>query len=168
MNKYSLLYKPFSILLLLILISCNKVESDVINFNVKLKSLDDDIFQLFYIDDPKLSYTDSLLIRKKIIGKDQFQDLTFKIMSKKNILKLRFDIGEKGLNSGIVIESINIGFAEKSILVNESNFHRFFSPNIFINTQNFRSFKRKSINGKYDPFFLSKALLEKKMQIEFR
>lgn len=150
------------------LISCNKAKYEPVDFNVRIKSIDDDILQLFYVDDPRLSYTDSLLIRKKISGDDEFQNITFKIPSEKQVLRLRFDIGEKGLNSNIIIESINIISGDKSILINQNNLHRFLKSNIYIQTKDFKSFKRDSINGKYDPFFLSKALLEKKMQIEFR
>lgn len=167
MNKH-LTYTLFILFLLLLLISCKQVESEAIEFNMRVKSMNDDIFQLFYVNDPRLSFTDSLLIRKRIIGKEMFQNITFEIPSKKQILKLRFDIGERGLKSDVIIESMNIVFGEKSILINQTNFHRLFSPNIFIETDNFRLFKRKSINGKYDPFFQSKALLEKKMQLEFR
>lgn len=154
--------------LLALLMSCSKAKYEPVDFNVRIKSVDDDILQLFYVDDPKLSYTDSLLIRKRISGKDAFQNITFKIPTEKQVLKLRFDIGEKGSHSNIIIESINIVSGDKSILIDQSNFHRFFKPNIYIETEDFKLFKRDSINGKYDPFFLSKALLEKKMQIEFR
>lgn len=144
-----------------------KAIQNTLKVSMEIKVLEDDTFQLFYFEDSsQINYEDNKRIAKPIKGKDGFQLVEF--ILPQNIIpsKFRIDVGENGFLSPVEIKNIQLNYNNNLIDIENTVFDRFFKTNIFLENSE-KGFVRKQINGRYDPFFASKALLIKKMKIEF-
>jgi len=154
--------------LLLLTLSCAKLEEKHTIVKIDLKSLNDEKIQFFYTNNKIKYFTDELMFANKIEGSTQFQTVEFKLPKNFRLNRLRIDLGENKLETPIFIKNINISYGNKIIEIDENNMNRFFSTNIYLKTSDFVIFERSYIAKKYDPFLKSTALLEKKMFLEFR
>lgn len=154
--------------MLLLTLSCAKLEEKHTIVKIDLKSLNDEKIQFFYTNNKIKYFTDELMFANKIEGSTQFQTVEFKLPKNFRLNRLRIDLGENKLETPIFIKNINISYGNKIIEIDENNMNRFFSTNIYLKTSDFVIFERSYIAKKYDPFLKSTALLEKKMFLEFR
>lgn len=154
--------------LLLLTLSCAKLEEKHTIVKIDLKSLNDEKIQFFYTNNEIKYFTDELMFANKIEGSTQFQTVEFKLPKDFRLNRLRIDLGENKLETPIYIRNINISYGNKIIEIDEKTMNRFFSTNIYLKTSDFVIFERSYIAKKYDPFLKSTALLEKKMFLEFR
>ncbi len=147
-----------------------KIEKKDSVFRVSLtaKIREDDKLQLLYIvDSPDGKYDSKNRIEANVTGKQKLQTMVFELP--KNILpyKFRIDLGEKGHETTIEIDNIKIEMNTNKIVVDSSTIHRYFQKNIYLDTEDWMTFKRKSVTNRYDPFLTSKAFLIKKIELEF-
>lgn len=135
-----------------------------IAFDIKVK--EDDKFQLFYIDEsPESKYNVDSRIVLPIQGSDEYQLIKFEFPP--NILpyKFRVDVGENKNETLIKIRSVKLTLNNNTIEFDGATIDKFFQPNIYLNKAE-DGYERKKVDGRYDPFFTSKAFLIKKMELE--
>ncbi|WNH08604.1 hypothetical protein [Thalassobellus suaedae] len=133
-----------------------------------LKVLKDDIFECFYTTEGmNEGFSGTKKIRTKVFGSVEFQKVTFSLP--KNIFpsKFRLDIGENYKQDKIYIKDIIIKYNGNSIEINSELISAFFSVNRFLKyDETIGVFITSEINEKWDPFIVSSALLNKKIEIE--
>lgn len=134
---------------------------------MEVKLPEDDTFQLFYFEDAsQASFKVEKSISVAVKGGDDFQSLEFELPVHVIPYKFRIDVGEKGLQTPVEIRDIKLEYNTKYIEIKSPVFNRFFQTNIYLEKSK-NTFMRKEVDGRSDPFFVSTALLIKKMHIEF-
>lgn len=143
-----------------------EAKEDVFTVLMNVKVLEDDKFQLFYIDDsPQGKYKIDERIVIPITGSNEFQIVEFALPHKLLPSKFRIDVGEKGFETLIEIREVKLKFNDNLIEINSKVFSRFFQPNIYIKKVD-NGYLRTKIDGRCDPFFVSEALLIKKIKLD--
>lgn len=141
-------------------------EEFTFNVQLNLKVVEDDFFEVFYTDlNSKEGFTETKKVRKKIIGKDSFQNIQFDL-NKTSLSKFRIDFGENKNQKDIILKNIIIKRNQDSIEIKNDVLHRFFQINKFLEWDKKGRLKIKEINKKRDPFIVSSSLLIKKIQLE--
>lgn len=128
--------------------------------------MEDDKFQLFYIDD---SPEEPFSLEKRLVfnlkGNDSPQKIQFILPENVFPYKFRIDLGENKNETTINIKEIKIKYNNKIILIEKLVLERFFQPNIYLEKVD-NGYLRKFVDGRYDPFLVSSALLNKKIELE--
>jgi hypothetical protein len=155
------------------IVSCKKNSQktsadNAFKVSIKIKVKENDKFQLFYVEDTKKeSYTENKRITCSVNGKNNFQNVEFTLPPSVLPEKFRIDVGETKVNTLIEIEEVSINYRNKQVIISDNTFHRFFKPNIYLE-KNKNGYMRKTIENRYDPFFISTALLNKRIELDFK
>lgn len=154
---------------LLILFSCKNEKKnpnhESLKIIVKARILEDDKFQVFYIDGVNKGYTENRRIWKTVKGSKAFQEITFLLPTIPT--EFRIDIGENRHESIVEISKIILDDGNNQIEIKCDALHRFFKPNIYTKKVDC-GYLRMVIDNRYDPFISSSALLNKKMELNFK
>jgi hypothetical protein len=158
----------------------NEIEDEVVSrkkqendnrFKVILnvKMIENNRIDLFYIgDNPESGFNDQELVSKNILGDDEFQVVELELP--KDILpyEIRIDLGEnsKKVETIVEINYIKLIFNKNVIEINSQTLDVFFQPNIYLEKVSNGVYLRQVVDGKFDPFLMSKAILNKKIEIE--
>ncbi|GGW38916.1 hypothetical protein [Arenibacter certesii] len=165
MNLKNIIVSVFSLLLLF---SCNtrkkNASKDVFNITLVAKVLENDKFQVFYIDELNKGYTEDKRIVANVKKSPNFQEITFELNTIP--LTFRIDLGENGHNSIVEVDKIILDSGNRKIELNSDVMHRFFDTNIYTSKVG-NGYHRSAVEGRYDPFISATALLEKKLELEF-
>lgn len=137
--------------------------NESINVGINFKLLDNDMIKLYYILNGQDSYTEDNVEIFNIKGSTDFQYIVFRFAQAPK--KFRIDLGENSVENEIYFSSIVVSKDNDSIVISNSNIHRFFKPNIYAIPIN-KGFRRIKINNRYDPFLESTELLRKKIELE--
>ncbi|MCM4167881.1 hypothetical protein KCTC52924_01302 [Arenibacter antarcticus] len=171
MSKISINLKNvfFTIMMVLILFSCNSrnknVGKDYFKITLIAKVLEDDKFQVFYTDEKNKGYTENKRISTSVNKSQDFQEIPFLLNTIP--LKFRIDLGENGHKSFVEIEKVILDNGNAKIELNSKVLHRFFKGNIYTEKVD-NGYYRSDVEGRYDPFITSTALLEKKIELELK
>ncbi|MEQ8418928.1 MAG: hypothetical protein RIB64_02910 [Arenibacter algicola] len=161
-------YVSWAIFSILLLFSCNtrnkNISKDIFKITLVAKVMEDDKFQVFFIDEINKGYTDDKRIVVNVKQSLDFQEITFQLNSIP--LTFRIDLGEKGYNSLVAIDKVILKNGSKRIELDNNVLHRFFEANIYISKIG-SEYHRSTVEGRYDPFISATALLEKKLELEF-
>ena len=129
----------------------------------------DEVFEMFYQDYDNHKYSWKTKIKKKIKGNDKPQTVRFKMPETYFPKSLRFDFGDNPETNNIKFVSLKMTYEDFNITINPSEFGAFFVPNSFAKyDKNTGEITTKEINGKYDPYFDSKAVFKQRLKIEAR
>ena len=170
MSKNILILKSICLLifLLLFLIACNNrtQNNNKNNFKITLKArvLQDDKFQVFYVDEKNKGYSEDNRITTSVYKSQDFQEITFLLNTIP--LKFRIDLGENRYESIVEIEKVILDNGNDKIELDNSALHRFFESNIYLKRVQ-KGYSRKALDNRYDPFIESTPLLEKKIELQF-
>lgn len=146
-----------------------KAEKDnIFKLQFEMKLLENDKIRVFYTGNSlEEKFSGEQMVVTSIKGSPEFQTVSINLPV--NILpyKLRVDVGENGIKneSPIEFKSIKLELNENSIIINNDIINNFFRPNLYLEKTD-NGFQRKIMEGKYDPFFVSTPLLNKKIEIE--
>ena len=139
---------------------------DILKVHLYLKVQKDDIFEVYYTSDSvEEKFSAKRKIRKKIRGVFQKQNIVFELPINVLPYKFRIDFGQNKEQLPIEIDNIKLELNGEFIYIEQSLLESFFAFNQFIEYDSGR-INIIEVNGKRDPFIISKALLIKKMQIE--
>lgn len=167
--KLKLLSSVF--LILIFFVSCGSKEKKLQKHSsriiLKAKVIEDDKFQLFYIDSVNGKYNERDVVIVNVKGNQDFQSIVFELPLKTFPNQIRIDIGENKIDSPIEIDSLKIVFGSKKLVMNYMTFNRFFKHNVYIEENGQGIYSRKLINKKYDPFFSSTEFLKKHLELKF-
>lgn len=149
-------------LLLFTFLSCerknNHLEENIV-ITIKMKVIHDDVFQLFFSDSYVNNYQERESISLKVLGKDAYQHVVFKLS--KGILpkRIRVDLGNNINQKEIQIDYVSIGIKNKIIFFNKDNFNRMFEFNECVQyIKHKKTILLDCPNEFYDPYFISKNL----------
>lgn len=137
-----------------------QTESEKINdyliIDIKAKVLEDDIFEIYYSEDPKDLYLPENKVRANVKGGANFQNINFKFPDRTYPMKFRIDIGLNRNETIIEILEIKLSTGKNSKTFSGSEIGKNFRTNQFIQyNPSSNSFNRHILNGAYDPFLLS-------------
>lgn len=166
--------KMYTVLVLL-LFSCKRGDSekknsskqDVFVISMKVKVLEDDVIEMFYKRKSEKEFTEVKKIRNVVLGSKNFQNIEFLIDKSEFPFEFRIDLGQSKRQKDIIIEEIILGHKNNSIIIKKEFLSTFFSINKYLSLNSESGiFTINELNGRRDPFIISKALLIKKMEIE--
>ena len=160
--------KKYIVLTLLIIVSCknepkaNKDLTEKIKMDsyltVVLKGIvaENDTFEVFFSEFFTEQYYPLDKVQVNVEGKQDEQEIVFKLPEKIYPTKLRIDIGSRGNETSIKINEITLSTGTKKITFKDSELLEYFKPNKFINLDDSNhGYIRKSIDGIYDPYLIS-------------
>ena len=130
--------------------------NDYITITICAKVLENDVFEIFFSEDPKKSYVPENKVKTIVKGRKEFQEIKFKFPSRVYPMKFRIDIGLNGYESIVEISEIKISTGRNTIIFSEEKIDKYFRANNYVNhIPNTKKFNRVIRNGVYDPFLLS-------------
>ena len=144
------------------------LNDDIFRIIMDINIAENDRLQLFYKDSEQdESFSVEKRIVKRIKGNEGFQTVTFELPPKNLPYAFRIDLGEMSNETSIIVNEIRIELNSSELVINNKTLNRFFTKNLYLETDDNRVFLRKKINGRYDPFLISTPFLIKKIELEF-
>lgn len=148
--------------------SQNMVKDDILTITMKVRTKEDDKFEIYYVDDfPENSFSADKRLASYVKGSEDYQSLTFTLPKEIWPYHLRFDLGDNNnkYETPVEIKSISFKLNNNNFEIDSSIIENFFQPNAYLEpTAN--GYSRKVVDGKYDPFLLAKPILIKKIDLE--
>lgn len=92
----------------------------------------DDKFQMLYTESKEETYTLKKVIKRKIIGSPEEQELIFTLPKEIYPSKLRLDFGKNKEQGTIMINTVSISLDGESIEISNTEFLSYFKPNTWI------------------------------------
>ncbi|MBW8198974.1 alginate O-acetyltransferase AlgX-related protein [Flagellimonas abyssi] len=144
------------------LLNRQEIQPSEIIVDIETKVLENDIFYVYYLQEGIKKWSDMQSVHQRIKGNKSYQNLRFSLPLDKPIKRIRIDIGANKNQKPIVINSITIR-SEVGILKFEKDFFENFDLNAYA-TFNKDKFIPKIVNGRYDPFLVSKPFLAQQIE----
>lgn len=119
---------------------------------LKAKVLENDLFQLFYLQEGASSFSEKNSIRVNVKGDTAYQNIKFAIPLDTLITKFRLDVGRNSKQKPMRFERIGLNALHKSF---EYKMSESFAANVNIALKDGQYFT-SSTSKIYDPFFISK------------
>lgn len=142
-------------------------ESDYFSLSMDVKIEEEDTITLFYLVSGQNSISKENSVSVDVKGADYLQNLKFKLNKDVLPTRLILKLGSKEKTQRIEFDKLTLTYNGNSIIIEKEKFFSYFNPNKFIdyNQNNFTA--TVSIkNGDYNPFFVSRKLLEDKIDLE--
>lgn len=165
-RNYKLYFLTFILIISSILLGSHLKE-------IKMNNLDDlevvliariqkkDVFQLFYTENEDENFSSKKSIKIEVKGKNDFQNIVFKLQGLADLDRIRLDIGSNRRQGVVEIKEIIFkGNFDESVFDIEQ-FQNIFEPNNFIRLSTkegllIASIKTRNSVKIYDPYFISK------------
>lgn len=144
------------------LLNRQEIQPSEIIVDIETRVLENDIFYVYYLQEGIKKWSDTQSVHQRIKGNKSYQNLRFSLPLDKPIKRIRIDIGANKNQKPIVINSITIR-SEVGILKFEKDFFENFDLNAYA-TFNKDKFIPKIVNGRYDPFLVSKPFLAQQIE----
>ena len=147
------------IILLFLFYSCSPNQNKTLEVSFYIKDDKSNNIQLFYSNNFLGNYSEENSVKKKTIISEKFQKVNFQLSTAKLPSRIRIDFGEDSINKSLEIKNLQFSFKGGSKIVPIKKLDDFFlfNENIIYNS-NSNVLELKSINGKYDPYIVSKNL----------
>jgi hypothetical protein len=125
-------------------------------------------FQMYYMEEGDKKFTENKVVEGVLI-KISVPGVEFKLPKKNFPTSLRFDFGNESTKRDFTFVSMVMTYEDLKMTMSLVEFHAFFRPNQYL------SFNKENgetqcivINGKSDPFFVSRPFFNKRLEIEKR
>ncbi len=133
--------------------------NDFLTIEIKARVLEDDIFEIYYAENLENTYMPEERVQANVRGSNEFQEIIFRFPDRVYPMKLRIDLGLNKNETDIEIEEIRLSTGDKNVKLSTEEIVQRFRLNKYISySQETNSFRRKTINGIYDPIMLSGSL----------
>ena len=142
-------------------------EQDYFQLLLKLKTCAQDEFQLFYLDQKTDTFSDNQRLRIPVSLSDSFQEILFQVPIDYYPPRFRIDLGEHRQTCFLEVDTIEIKFRHKKIIIPPRAIQRYFDSNIYLELED-SIIRRFPVKGRYDPILYSSPLLEKEMYLRFQ
>jgi hypothetical protein len=131
-----------------------KKKQSTINVELKVRVLENDQFQLFYLIDGMKGFTEEESTNANVTGSPVTQVIKFVIPFNKPISKIRIDVGQNMNQKPIIFESVKFLISNKTL---EFDISKSFTPNDYILYKDGDWFTkiRQDLQYPYDPYFVS-------------
>ncbi|MBU2938057.1 hypothetical protein KO494_00765 [Lacinutrix sp. C3R15] len=144
-------------------------EESVFKINLDIVVPNDDEIEVFYLDYDNQAYSYKTKVTKKVTGDTKSQNIELLLPKEIFPTSLRFDFGTKNSTENIVFNTVKMSYEDFELQLNSQEFLSFFVPNEYVNyTKETGVIERKMVDGKYDPYFNSKPVFKKKLELEAR
>ena len=145
----------------------NSSKKDNFSITLKAKVPSDDVFELFYKNNLEAGFSEAKKVSRKVIGKNEIQNIEFLVNANEFPFQFRIDLGQNKKQKDLMIREVILKYKNDSIIIEKELLSTFFIVNKYLSLDSENGiFKIIELNGKSDPFIISKALLVKKMEIE--
>lgn len=163
-----------STLLLIVLVSCkdenktglnadkssvseNVIDKNIFTVTLNLNVEKDDSFQIYFKDVEQNPFTEENSIFVEFKGKNEPQDIVFKLPKDALPYFLRFDFGTNQSQSEITINSFKINYLDKVFESKGNDFFNYFYSNELVKINKEKSSVKPIVSekGDYDPIFCS-------------
>ena len=142
--------------------------NDYFTFRINAVVENDDKFILYYLEENQKDITNENSVELNVVGGNSPQDLSFRL--KENVLptKLVLKYGNEQKQQKIQFIQAEISYEGDKIEIDAYKFYQFFIPNEYITyDQDNHIASSREINGKYNPVFFSRKVLEDKLDYTF-
>lgn len=145
-----------------------KVQAELPSFLVDLDLVikKDDTLQLFYTESGENTFVGSKRVRAAVKGNEAEQTISFKLPGDVLPTRLRIDFGENAKQEPIEVKKFKMSYLDKDFEIKDTMFYQFFFPNNQIewNRKNAILKVVKQGDEKYDPQFISREIMEMKLE----
>lgn len=126
----------------------------------------DDTLQLFYTEFENETFVGTKKIRTVVKGNNQEQTIDFKLPGDVFPKRLRIDFGESEGQEPIEFKKFKVSYLDKIFEAKDTMFYQFFMPNRQIEWDRKNAIIKvnKKEGELYDPQFLSREILEKRLE----
>ena len=142
-------------------------KSFVIKLNVQIPN--DDVLEVYFQDQDNDKYSWKNKVTKNITGSTNMQTVEFKLPNEIFPTSIRIDLGAGKESETIAFGGLEMSFEDFNMTVNQEELPGFFIPNKYIQyNKETGEITCTKVEGKYDPYFDSKPVFKKKLEIEAR
>ena len=144
----------------------DSAEESVFKVVMKVQSDYNTTFHMHYKEQGDENFTKHKVINGVILKGNEVE---FKLPKNSFPISLRFDFGNKIVIQHYTFKSMLMTYEDLNMNLSLVEFNAFFSPNKYINfNKKNGEIYNKIINGKSDPYFISRPFFDKKLEIEKR
>jgi len=185
LKHYTMKYKAIFISLFILIISCKdekkakdiegsttlvKVDNtdDYFSLSIEATIEQDDDFVLYYLEGDEVNISNENSVPLKVTGSMFPQNLIFNLQEDILPTKLIIKYGNEQKNQKMQFYGGEINYLGEKIVMDSYKFYQFFIPNLYIdyNQKNHIAISKEK-NGKYEPIFFSRKVLEDKIDYTF-
>lgn len=162
--------------LIFLCLGCKNVNSnekgigDADSFMITLSIIvkEKDVIEIFYINSKdEIRFSEETKIRKSVEGTNDVQTISFKLPMEALPNTFRIDLGNnKGQNIVVSIKNITFKSKRGELTIEGNEMEWFFTVNKYLKHKGNGQYQIIEIDGRADPFIVSKAILNKKLEIE--
>ena len=127
-----------------------------------------DEFSLFYLEGEQNSITKENSLTVNVAGNNLEQSIVIQLQEDVLPTRLIFKYGKNLTSQSIQIKGARLNYNGDEIVISDQNFFQFFIPNsnIVYNRETYIA-SSKEVNGKHEPVFYSRKILEDKLDYTF-
>lgn len=143
-------------------------EADAFIIDLSIIVKEKDVVEIFYLDskDDGIKFSEEKKIRKSIEGSDDVQTLSFELPIEALSNTFRIDLGNNRQQNMVRFESITLKSPKGELKLKESEMKWFFTINKYLKYMGKGEYQIIEVDGRTDPFIVSKAVLNKRLEIE--
>lgn len=143
-----------------------EADSFIITLSIIVKKKD--VIEIFYLDskDNGIKFSEEKKIRKSIEGNNDVQTLGFKLPIEALSNIFRIDLGNTMEQNIVSFKNIQFKSVQGEFTIEGSEMEWFFTVNEYLKYKGNGQYQIIEIDGRTDPFIVSKPVLNKKLEIE--
>jgi hypothetical protein len=143
-------------------------EADLFMIKLSIIVKEKDVIEIFYLDskDDEIKFSEEKKIRKRVEGSNDVQTLSFKLPIEALSNTFRFDLGNNIEQNIVSFKNIIFKSKQGELIVEGNEMEWFFTLNKYLNYKGNGQYQIIKVDGHADPFIVSKAVLNKKLEIE--
>lgn len=103
-----------------------EIETFTITFNAVVKQ--NDVFQLFYVDEKGKGFDELKSFKVDVIGSDEPQNIVFKFPEDVLPANIRLDLGENNMQKEIKFNTLTFKYFDKNFVVTPNKIEQYFVP----------------------------------------
>lgn len=150
--------------------SNEKMIDDADSFMITLSIIvkEKDVIEIFYINSKdEIRFSEEKKIRKSVEGTNDVQTISFKLPIEALSNSFRIDLGNNK-KQNILVRIKNITFKSKQgeLTIEGNEMEWFFTVNKYLMHKGNGQYQIIEMDGRADPFIVSKPILNKKLEIE--
>ncbi|MEB8328226.1 hypothetical protein OO009_02565 [Flavobacteriaceae bacterium KMM 6897] len=141
-------------------------DSFMITLSIIVKK--EDVIEIFYLDskDDEIKFSEEKKIRKSVEGSNDVQTLSFKLPIEVLSNTFRVDLGNNMEQNTVSFKNIIFKSQQRELTIEGNEMEWFFTVNKYLKYKGNGEYQIIEIDGRVDPFIVSKAVLNKKLEIE--
>lgn len=143
-----------------------EADSFMITLSIIVKKKD--MIEIFYLDSKgdETKFSEEKKIKKSVEGSNDVQTLSFKLPIEALSNTFRIDLGNNKEQNIVSFKNIMFKNQQRELTIEGSEMEWFFTVNKYLKYKENGQYQIIERDGRSDPFIVSKAVLNKKLEIE--